>query len=227
MTRALFYKEFRETLPIAACGLAWLLLIALNAMEYSPFPGLLGYRDNAIIPFIPYNETFVNSLVFAAGGLALALGFWHSLGDFWGEAHLFLLHRPISRRAIYLTKLAIGLSVYLLAGASSILLYAIWAATPGTHASPFAWSMTFPIWITWLATFTLYLGAFLSGIRPAAWFGTRLAPLAASAVIVALTALLPSLPAPLPLVLTPLVLVGANVALFASILTTVKARDFA
>ena len=38
--------------------------------------------------------------------------------------------------------------------------------------------MTIPVWLTWLAVGLVYLGAFLSGIRPAAWWGTRLMPLA-------------------------------------------------
>ena len=32
-----------------------------------------------------------------------------------------------------------------------ILVYGCWAATPGTHAIPFEWSMTVPIWGGWLA----------------------------------------------------------------------------
>ena len=227
MTRALLYKEFRESLPIALAGLAWLLYVALDAMGYSPFPGLLSYRGNGVIPFIPYGETFGRNINLAAGALALALGFWHSLGDFWGEAHLFLLHRPVSRQRVYLTKLAVGLGVYLLCGIATILLYATWAATPGTHASPFAWSMTFPTWSSWLAAFTLYLGAFLAGIRPAAWLGTRLAPLAAAAAVVAICVPIAVLPAPFALLLTPLVLIGANLGFLASILITANTRDFA
>src|ERR1043165_6258983 len=131
MTRALAYKEFRETLPIAAVGLACLLLVALDAMEYSPLPDLFGGRYSGVIPFVGYLEQFFGRFNMAAGAFALALGFWHSLGDFWGEAHLFVLHRPVNRRAIYATKLVVGLTMYLLCGAAPILLYAGWAATPG------------------------------------------------------------------------------------------------
>ena len=34
----------------------------------------------------------------------------------------------------------------------------------------------------------LYLGAFLSGIRPASWYGTRLLPFISAAVLLAITA---------------------------------------
>src|SRR5262245_11450721 len=190
MTSALLYKELRETLPIAAVGLACLLFVALDAMEYSPFPDLLGGRFSGVIPFLNSLDQFFGRFTVAAGAFAIALGFWHSLGDFWGEAHLFLLHRPVSRRTIYVTKLVVGLTAYLLCAAAPILLYAVWAATPGTHASPFEWSMTLQSWSAWLSAATIYLGAFLSGLRPAAWLGTRLAPLAAAGGVIGLAMLL-------------------------------------
>jgi hypothetical protein len=44
--------------------------------------------------------------------------------------------------------------------------------------------MTAPAWWTVIVIPTLYFGAFLSGIRPARWFGTRLLPLVAASVAV-------------------------------------------
>ena len=180
MTRALIYKEFRETLPIAGLGLATLLFVAFDAMGYSPAPDLLTSYSSNGIPFL--SDMFVQRYGLAATGLALALGFWQSLGDFWGDAQLFVLHRPIPRRTIYAVKLMVGLTTYFVCTLVPLLVYAWWDATPGTHASPFDWSMTAGVWTTWLQTTALYLGAFLSGLRPAAWLGTRLAPLAAAAL---------------------------------------------
>lgn len=229
MTKALLYKEFRETLPIAAIGLACLLLVALDAMELSPLPDLLGGRYIGVIPFIGNLDQFLARFNMAAGALAIALGFWHSLGDFWGEAHLFLLHRPISRRAVYAVKLCVGLVAYAVCAAIPILLYAAWAATPGTHASPFEWSMTLPSWSAWFGIATIYLGAFLSGLRPAAWLGTRLAPLAAAGGVLAVAYALVLLTAWFGVgsfLLFPLLLVVADVAFIASILFTAQVRDF-
>src|SRR5438093_9393557 len=107
MTSALAYKELRETLPIAAVGLAALLLVALSPMGYSPIPNLLGYRQQGVIPFVSYSESFTGHFQIAAAGLAVALGFWQSLGDFWGDAHLFVLHRPTSKRRIFGVKLVV------------------------------------------------------------------------------------------------------------------------
>jgi hypothetical protein len=178
MTSALAYKEFRETLPIAALGLAALMFLALDAMGYSPAPNLLGQNQGGGIPF--FFDSFTQRFGLAATGIALALGFWQSLGDFWGDAQLFVLHRPIARRSVYATKVAVGLTVYLACTLVPLAIYTWWAATPGTHASPFEWSMIKTVCTTWIQTTAIYLGAFLSGIRPAAWLGTRLAPLAAA-----------------------------------------------
>jgi hypothetical protein len=43
--------------------------------------------------------------------------------------------------------------------------------------------MTSKAWQTLAGLLLVYLGAFLSGIRPANWFGTRLAPLIAGVVV--------------------------------------------
>jgi hypothetical protein len=231
MTSALLYKEFRETLPIAAIGLACLVFVALDAMAYSPFPDLLGGHYVGVIPFLSSLDQFYGRFVVAAGAFAIALGFWHSLGDFWGEAHLFLLHRPVSRRAIYVTKLVVGLVAYLLCAAAPILLYALWATTPGTHASPFDWSMTLTCWSAWFAAATIYLGAFLAGLRPAAWLGTRLAPLAAAAGVLGLAELIAGAAAAFGgdslAILSPLLLIIADIALISAILTTADSRNFA
>jgi hypothetical protein len=63
-------------------------------------------------------------------------------------------------------------------GGLAIFAYALLAASPGNSPTPFFWSMTADEWQLVLCSVVVYLGAFLSGIRPARWFGTRLAPLA-------------------------------------------------
>jgi hypothetical protein len=227
MTGALIYKEFRETLPIAALGLTALLLVALEAMGYSPVPNLFSYQQAGRIPFVGYYDAFVGHFRMAAGGLALALGLWQSLGDFWGDAQLFVLHRPTCRRLIYGVKLGVGLLTYLICAAVPILLYAAWANTPGTHASPFEWSMTGGAWLAWLSMVTLYLGAFLTGIRPASWIGTRLAPLAAAGALLMVPTMIALVASSAALLLSLLLMVVVDVALAISILHVLRVRNFA
>ena len=90
---------------------------------------------------------------------------------------LYLLHLPLPRHTLFMTKLATGIGILLLCTLLPILLYGTWAAWPGTHPGPFEWSMTGPAFQIWLLMPLAYLGAFASGIRPARWFGSRLLPL--------------------------------------------------
>ena len=182
MTSALVYKEFRESGPIAAIGLLALMAVAAASMGYSALPpGLFGNYRQGTIPFV--SDEFGSRFTVVAALLSLALAFRQSLGDFWADTQLFLFHRPISRARIYLTKVLTGLAIYLVCAALPVLIYAVWAAAPGTHASPFEWSMTAGAWKSWLVMTTLYLGALLTALRPAAWLGTRLAPLCAAAAL--------------------------------------------
>ena len=102
------------------------------------------------------------------------------LGESVAGTYPFLFHRPARRRWLIGMKLLVGMSVYLVCGPLAILVYGVWAATPGTHAGPFEWSMTVPYWLIWFGMTLLYLGAFLTGLRPGRWYGSRLLPLAAT-----------------------------------------------
>src|SRR5260370_27203758 len=148
MYRALAFKELRETAWIGALMFGTLLLVALDQMGYFSFWGLLflsEYRKQQ--PFSPHKIPFIHNnlqvgvaIVAAAG--ATALGFWQMLGESVRGTWLFLLHRPIPRANVVLTKITAGGALLLLAAAVPVLILALWAAVPGTHASPFAWEMT-------------------------------------------------------------------------------------
>jgi hypothetical protein len=80
--------------------------------------------------------------------------------------------------------------------------------------------MTLPAWTAWLAISAVYLGAFLTGIRPANWLGTRLAPLVAALGLAILCSAAPvAIAWPLLIVLDAL-LIGL-------ILYVARERDFA
>jgi hypothetical protein len=106
---ALTLKELRESAPLAILGVAVLGLVALSAIGWSPLVGVLssGGWSRSQIPFL--YDSFHGQFALAAGALAIALGFKQSLGDLFGDAQLFVLHRPVSRRTVYVTKLAVGL----------------------------------------------------------------------------------------------------------------------
>jgi len=178
MLRAMVYKELRETVLIGV-----LALVAFALSNYFPMRFYYYYGDRGI-PFV--QDGFVGSFAMVAVGFAIVLGLRQSFVESMRGTWLFLLHRPIPRWHVIAVKLAVGAAMYLVCAAVPILIYAQWAATPGTHASPFEWSMTATAWQFMFAALNLYLGAFLVGIRQGRWFGTRLWPLAAAGLLTGL-----------------------------------------
>jgi hypothetical protein len=185
--RALVWKELREVAGITALALgAYLALVAslMGAKVFEWVPGLP--RGLQAVPFdgCGFTEPFVIiSVVFA-----VALGFRQSAWESVKGTYLYLLHLPVGRNAVFLTKLAVGISLVLACAAAAILAYAAWAAIPGSQPAPFLWALTTNVWQLALLMPLLYLGAFLSGLRPARWFGTRLLPLVAALAVLVFVA---------------------------------------
>ncbi len=220
MFRALVLKELRETAWIALVGLAVHLAFVANHCGYAILPFYDARRDPEVIPF--HNDSFLVPFVFVSIALAAALGLRQTVFESRGGTWLFLLHRPASMRRVLASKLAVGGGLYLVCGLIPILSYAVWAALPGHHASPFFWWLTASAWFAWAVIAVAYLVAFLSGIRPVRWFGTRLLPLAAGGLIVGLPAIASNF-SPLAGVVAFLLV---PVWLFGLILFAARSRDF-
>lgn len=185
MFKAMALKELREIrgivlLALAAYGLLVAALIG-PASSANPFVlfGLV-YSGGDIVPF--FDDVFTHMFCVISVIFAIALGLRQTLGESIGGTYPFLLHRPANRCWLIGVKLLVGTTTYLICAAAPILIYACWAATPGTHVGPFEWAMTVQVWFTWFAMMLLYLGAFLTIIRPGRWFRSRLLPFAASAI---------------------------------------------
>ncbi|MEN0110631.1 MAG: hypothetical protein AAF805_07885 [Planctomycetota bacterium] len=214
MDRAIVRKELRESAAIVAVGLlfaGWMLLNLTGAM--------LGPRFRP--SNIPFLSGQVTSLVLWVGaGVAIALGLKQTAWEKHNDTFRFLLHRPIARERLLAVKLLVGWLLTLLVTGSAVLVYALWAATPGSVDAPFRWSMTLPAWGQVASLSIVYLGAFASGIGPGRWFGTRLAPLVASAI-----AAMSANAAPQPW-LGWLLGVAAAAALLTAIWLHARTRDF-
>jgi hypothetical protein len=218
--KALAFKELREVFGIAAVALGGYLVLVASLMGAKVFDWVPAIPSGTQeVPFT--GGGFLIFFTFVSVVFAVALGFRQSAWESARGTYLFLLHRPVARNGVFLIKLAVGLGVFLTCASVPIVLYGGWASLPGTHPSPFAWSMTEPAWQMTLVMPLLYLSAFLSGLRPARWFGTRLFPLAAAVVLVVLLNKVPWWPAGFPLALLLCGLLAANVCFVA------RVRDYA
>jgi ABC-type transport system involved in multi-copper enzyme maturation permease subunit len=226
MVLAIVRKELRETRAFAALALGLYLLYVIKLTGHlSPLlTRLLGWAPgmNAEPPHVPFvGDQFLAMSLFIGGALAIALGFRQSAWEPSQGTALYLLHLPLARRTIFATKLVTGIGLLLVCTLLPILLYATWAAAPGTHPGPFEWTMTGPALRVWLLMPLAYLGAFASGIRPARWFGSRLLPLVSVALPATLAYALPLW----WLIGLPLLLLVAAV-LLGDILWVAETRDF-
>lgn len=216
MLKTLVIKELRES--------AGIVVLAALAVVYalSELTGLQllrwGGRSLNTYPFIYDVLPFYLSL--CIGALGVALGMKQTAWELGQGTYFFLFHRPISRTRLFACKLAVGVAWVLLLSAILILLYAWWVATPGHITGPFFWSMTGPAWQLWVALPVVYLGAFLSGIRPGSWYGSRLVPLVAAIAIAALAANMPWL------WLSALICAVAALLFVACIFYYVRQRDY-
>lgn len=179
MWKALAFKELREVMPLvgmAAAAYACILAHAFGVyMVFWPVP------QQQDIPFV--TDSFVTQTTFVSFCLAVGLAMKQTLAEAMGGTWLWLLHRAMTRRQILAIKLAVGGTVYFVCAAIPVLVYACWAAWPRTHPSPFYWSMTQGAWEGWAIVGLMYLGSFLSALRPGRWMGTRLLPLAGTATL--------------------------------------------
>ena len=172
---ALVIKEVRlvAIIAVAACG-AYLLVVA-KLTHVTGFGWMRTFvQERGVVPFL--SDGFAEPFSVVTLLLAVWLAVWQTSSESRGGAWLFLLHRPVSRRAIMLSKMVVGVNVLLVCSALPIVLYGAWAARPGTHPSPFEWSMTSETWRLWWSMPPLYLGTLLTLLRPARWLGTRLLP---------------------------------------------------
>jgi ABC-type transport system involved in multi-copper enzyme maturation permease subunit len=228
MVRAIAVKELRETWSFAV--LAVVLYAGLVCNQIGKWntllsfflgwiPGLKPCACPSLFPFL--HDSFQTPYTFVAASLAIVLGLRQSAWEpSQGTAH-YLLHLPLSRSSIFLSKLLVGIGLLLACTLLPIITYGVWAATPGTHAAPFEWSMARPAFQIWLTMPLIYLGAFLAGIRPARWYGSRLLPLVAVALPAFLLLYVPDW----WLLGLPLLLVMAA-ALTGVILLEASARDY-
>lgn len=177
MIKALAIKELRESaglVALAALGMVWALA---GLMGVHPLRYLSGYvAPDQAIAFV--TDRFATWASIFVGGLAVALGLKQSAWERGRDTYYFLLWRPVSRRVVFGTKIIVGVFLVVALLAVAIGIYGWWASIPGKKPAPFEWSMTVGAWKQVLLLPLIYLGAFLSGLRPGRWFGTRLIPLA-------------------------------------------------
>ncbi len=153
MLKSLVGKELRELLPAIFAAIAAQVFL-IGGLYHS-------WKNNfndaeAIWPLL-----YLTALVFAIVSGSAQIWRETSGGNFQ-----FLLHRPVSRESILGIKLVVGAGTTLLVVAAPLLMFSLYVDSSyrwqdiSRKVSPMAWQLCAGILL-------LYLGAFLSSLRPA------------------------------------------------------------
>ena len=175
----LCWKELRENyrwalLALAALGAAqW---YALHAGEENYSLGYVWNGKGLLLDSTP----FLAVTTFGCAAAGLALGLVQILPELRRDRWASLLHRPVSRGAVFRGKVAGGLLLYALATVPPFL-FSVWlVATPGHFAAPFVPAMAFAGTADLCAGAAYYFAALAMALPRGVWFGTRVFPLLAA-----------------------------------------------
>jgi hypothetical protein len=163
--RAIFFKELRENAK-------WALVIfgVFSAVIY-----LGEIREARPNFFFHLLDPGVTMIPFAVAGLLMGLA--QTLFEMRADNWSFVVHRPVSRAAMFMAKSAAGLLLLYAALGAPCALAIAWGARPGALAFPFQWRMVLPLIADVLNAGPFYFVGMVITLRKARWFGTRLLPL--------------------------------------------------
>lgn len=183
----LVLKELRQNLPWFAIGFIAMLYV-IRPFFVTGFSGSLlplqfshYYGSSEFSPILSLTQSaFLMALAVFASVCGLALGLLQTFPEEGAGTYAFLLARPTGRLKVVGAKLAVGALLYFLATGLPFCWAIYWTSVPGHFACPFRFYMSYPGFMVIGAGFAFYLGAFLTGVRPARWFGSRLVGVAAA-----------------------------------------------
>ncbi len=175
--KTLIQKDLRENFKVAVIGLLFFSVLLLQAYQscLAVLTGLLNrtmsVQVNNLQPLLATNLLIETAFLCAIFGAAL--GWLQTRNEAHRDLWAFLIHRPVTRTEIFLSKVIAGLSLYVLgAGLPMVVLLAV-VRMPGHVAAPFEWAMVLPLVSIFLAGIVFYFAGLLTGLRQARWFVSR------------------------------------------------------
>ena len=174
--KALIRKELRENLKLAVLGLGiFALVLALNVQKYSTILKNLGGISDSQQTYLPWQPLVASDFLigFFCAIFGAVLGWFQIHNERHRDLWAFLVHRPITRTDIFLSKIIAGLMLYFLAAGLPLVCFIVWAGIPGHVAAPFQWAMALQTAWLFLAGIAFYFAGMLTGLRQARWYASR------------------------------------------------------
>ncbi len=184
MFKSMMRKELMETLAVIfLAGFLYALTLLADVINYHLRwdPGMF-YRQRNWSSVL--HSDLNDSLWMLPFGFAILLALVQTLADSFQGTWGYLLHLPPGRRWMISSKLLVGGGAYL--GCTGVFLSGcvLIGYMRQTEVHPFRWSMMSVYVQITLIGMLVYLATFLTGLRPARWYGSRLLPLAGCSLLV-------------------------------------------
>jgi hypothetical protein len=175
--KALIQKDLRENLKIALIGLLIFSLLLLQAYQscFSTLTQLLvGNSAGQISDLQPLLAvSLLTEAAFFCAIFGAGLGWLQTRNEAHRDLWAFLIHRPVTRTDIFLSKTIAGLCLYIFAAGLPLAILIAVVRTPGHVAAPFEWAMVLPSVSIFLTGVAFYFAGLLTGLRQARWFASR------------------------------------------------------
>ncbi len=175
--KPLIQKDLKENLKVALIGLLIFSLILLQSYRSSvtALMSLLEGRNpgqNTVVqPLLVTN--LLTAAIFFCSIFGAVLGWLQTRNEAHTDLWAFLIHRPITRTEIFLSKSIAGLCLYIFATALPLAVLVAVVLIPGHVAAPFEWAMVLPLVSIFLLGVPFYFAGLLTGLRRARWYVSR------------------------------------------------------
>ena len=176
--KTLIQKELRENFKLAVIGTIVLTLLLLAA--FRSYTSLLtntdltfsggAYRDR-LQPLL--SEAFLIPTGWFCAIFGAVIGFLQIHNERHRDLWAFLVHRPVTRTQIFLSKVTAGAALYSVAAGLPLLVFVLYARMPGHVAAPFEWAMALPACGFFLSGMAFYFAGMLVSLRQARWYASR------------------------------------------------------
>ncbi len=177
--KTIIRKELRELSKLGVLGLIILaFILTLAAHNYSVTESSLARASTNVWDYYQKLQPLLAPGFHLQIGcfcalLGAVLGFLQIFAERHRDLWAFLIHRPVTRSAIFSAKVIAGLGLYFAVAGLPLLCFVLWAHAPGNVAAPFEWSMTLPLLIYLLFGAGFYFAGMLTAVRQARWYGSR------------------------------------------------------
>jgi hypothetical protein len=166
MLKSLLWKEFRELLPLIAVAIAAQVMWIAAILHFSD--------DGQHSVSSGWPVLYMITVLFA-----IAMGLWQMWRESLANHYQFLLHCPLDRSTIFISRIGFGAAAVMIVAGVPQLLVAIWA----DNLMEFRGTMAAPAWQLTAGVLLFYFGAALSVLRPGRWYGSRFLPLLAGILL--------------------------------------------